>query len=283
LTKKDLPPFKPVDLPTSPVSAQDDANIFITDYIINSATYTLHNTKQLQYAVLPEDVPSSSPIKLNTTSLKTWLPELYNKYPNKGVRIDLETTVYPQTSFSPSSINIVANTTLLFSVYNDDQSLTKAFLLGLDVFGRFLNASVTSAKAGTVINVFGNAQCMTNMRLVESYIGDLNITTFSKIMQLIIVNGQIAALNKKLAAGLPIDLHQLLPGLIIDNSKIVVNTGYIAVSARVTYIPPVAKPSQDKMGMVVEILADMLQQMEELKNKIVKLEARLGTSKCENK
>jgi lipopolysaccharide-binding protein len=279
LNKKDPPPFKPVDLPTTPISTQDDANVFISDYIANSAFYTLHTTGQLQYAILPSDVPADSPIKLNTTAFKSWLPELYAKYPDKNIRIDATTSASPTLASTPEGTNVIANTTLLFSIFTTETTLEKVFSVELDVYGRYLNASVSSAKEGTLLNLFGKVEVTTNMRLLESYMGPVNVTNFGKIIQLIVINGQVNALNKKLAVGLPIDLHKSAPGLIIDNAKVGVNTGYVAVSAHISYIPQIV---YDNVSAVMDMLAQMLNKIKSLENKVASLENKISHCKQAN-
>ncbi len=74
--KHDFPPFSPAALPTE-MTTGDLANIFVTDYTVNSALYVLHTAGQLSLPILPADVPDWSMIKLNTTSLKCKLFQHY--------------------------------------------------------------------------------------------------------------------------------------------------------------------------------------------------------------
>jgi hypothetical protein len=68
--KTDPPPFKPAPLPDVPLS-KNYVTALITEYVANSAGWAMFESGYLQSTLEPSDVPPSSPIKLNTTSLKS--------------------------------------------------------------------------------------------------------------------------------------------------------------------------------------------------------------------
>jgi hypothetical protein len=270
--KKDFPPFQPVTLPTSLIT-QDLANVFISDYVFNSASYALHNSGQLKLPILPTDVPDWSPIKLNTTSLKLYLPELYAKYPDKNVQVDIKTTAYPQIAIRSGVVNMQANTTLLFRVYTDATSLQNAFIVSLGIVGQFVNASIASLSGGAVINFYGAIQHTTSeVKLVESFIGDVNVTTFGKILQLFVINGQVSKLNAQLKAGIPIDLNAAVPGVTVDNSKLFVKDGYVAVTGDVNYTPP-----RTRSDDLIDLILAMSKKIDTLKQQVEHLESKVET------
>ncbi len=73
---------KPVELPltppTLPAPSKTDKMIYVwlTDYVGDTAGYIYQQAGLLAYNVTPDMVPSSSPIKLNTSSFKLILPQV---------------------------------------------------------------------------------------------------------------------------------------------------------------------------------------------------------------
>lgn len=56
----------------------------VSNYMANSAFYVLYKSKMLSGVVTPSMLPPSVPLKLNTTFFKSFLPALYNAFPNRA-------------------------------------------------------------------------------------------------------------------------------------------------------------------------------------------------------
>lgn len=69
LPSKQHAPFSPVPLPNAPVSTQG-FQLHISDYTFDTLGYSLIANGFLSKNITPDQVPASSPIQLNTTSLK---------------------------------------------------------------------------------------------------------------------------------------------------------------------------------------------------------------------
>lgn len=64
---------------------------FMSNYLIDSAVYTLIKELSLSFWVYPDDVPEICPIKLTTTSLDDVFPGLMSYYgPDRPMRMNLE-------------------------------------------------------------------------------------------------------------------------------------------------------------------------------------------------
>jgi hypothetical protein len=206
------------------------------------------------------------------------LPELHNKYPDKLVRLDLQTTSYPQITSTPVAVNMQVTTSLLFSVIISESTVEKAFIVSLDLVGQFVNASIASVQQGAVINVYGSLQhCTSDVKLIQSFIGDVNVTMFGKVLQLLIINGQVAKLNNLLKAGIPIDLHEAVPGLTVDSAKLLVNQGYVVVAGNLNYTPTL--PQVEQVDPLLNVVNLMSQKLDQLKERVASLEQKLA---CDN-
>jgi hypothetical protein len=265
---KNIPQPPKVVLPSSP-TVPDNTNFYVSDYITNSVFGALQASDQLQYIVLPEQVPDWSPVKMNTSSFKLWLPELYNKFPNQGIRIDIHSTATPKLQTSKNTgMQITANTSLLLSILNGTDIPIKAIQLKVDISGVFTNASLVGTQDGTSFNVSGVLTSMnSNIELERSYIGDVNITKFAKIIQLILIEGQAKSFNKKLAVGIPVPISTLVPGLAIHKPQVIMQDGYLNINGNIIFIPkPLQASNSIDQSMVMQ---DKIKQLEE---QIVSLE-----------
>jgi hypothetical protein len=82
------PPFIiPENLPDYDQSGKN-AQVFLTEYSINTALNTLFLTDVLQYRVKSDDIPSDSPIKLDTTWLNTIFSGISDVY-GKDKKVDI--------------------------------------------------------------------------------------------------------------------------------------------------------------------------------------------------
>lgn len=61
--------------------------IFVADFVENCFLYSLYTDGLLTKTLDSSMVPSSSPIQLNTTDLKSLEPNLYAKYPDRLIEV----------------------------------------------------------------------------------------------------------------------------------------------------------------------------------------------------
>jgi len=269
--------LKPVALPDQPTSLDRDVNAFITEYMLNSYFEALHYGDQLHYAVLPEMVPDFSPVKFNTSNFKLWFPTLYEKYPNAGVRMDVETLNAPVLTFSPQGIKFTANTSMMLSARGNDGNYQKAIkMVGL-ISANYNNVTAKSEKAGTLLIMGGKVEANVQLSLMESYIGEVNVTKFGQIINMVALRGGLNLLNKQLAAGYQVDLNTLVPGLFIDNLDFFLHDGYVNINTNATYVPKeiMIPKTNSNDAEVLRMLSFMMEEMQNMKNTILKLQGEL--------
>ncbi|KAL0479567.1 hypothetical protein AKO1_007747 [Acrasis kona] len=266
--------MKPVALPDQPVDLNRDVNMFLSDYVFNSFFEALHVGGQLHYPVLPEDVPDYSPIKFNTTNFKLWFPTLYEKYPNAAIRMDVETLNAPTLTFTSQGVKIFANASLQFSARGADGNYQKAFKTAALLNANYLNVTVKSGKEGTLLTFGGKVDANVQLKLIESEIGDVDVTKFNQIINLVALRGAITALNKKLAAGLEVDMTTLgIPGtLVVDDLQFLLHENYVNVNTNATFVPKeILSDNQDALQM----LSFMVGEVQRMRNIIGNLKQEL--------
>ncbi len=203
---------------------------------------------------------------------------MYAKYPDKDVRLDVSTTAAPSIQTTPTATNMACSLSILWSVFVNPTTVEKAFITSVDLQGQFTNASIASVAGGTDINVYGALKVTSDVKLTQSFMGDVNVTTFGKIVQLLIINGQVARFNQQLKAGIPLGLATALPGVTVDSAKLVVNNGYVAVDGNLNYTPT-KKVEQSNEAKLLELLFMMAKKIENLQDKVASLEDKVACQK----
>mmetsp|Transcript_2095 Transcript_2095/g.3033 ORF Transcript_2095/g.3033 Transcript_2095/m.3033 type:complete len:550 (+) Transcript_2095:70-1719(+) len=229
------PPFKPAPLPTK-VQAIGVGNIFVSTWVANDLFYQAQKTGKLDYIIKPQDVPADSPIQLNTTFLKNYLPDLYEKFPDQLIQIEVKVTKAPTFTSKVSSGQVLANTTLLFSIYKGENDVQKAFLANLGLNALMDKVGLKDVNNGAQLNLTGHIQTLAaDLTLAESYIGDISIDRFALFLKIIIENGLLTQINADLGVGVPLVLPK---GLTITDTKVEFQDGYIHAACYISYKPP---------------------------------------------
>ncbi|KAL9647795.1 hypothetical protein ABK040_001344 [Willaertia magna] len=244
-------PFDPVDLPKKPSQPFNDLiQVYFTDFIVNSFIYGLYQSNQLFTIVTPEMVPPGEMVQLNTTSLKIYLPILYEKFPNRLVQLNVycktggncgnATTDYPSVRVTKQngggvSLSIVGE--LLFQVMLDGNKTQDAFILALEGGASIDKIDVTTN--GTVIKLIGLIDNPNiNLSLKKSFIGDFDIKNLNFIVNIILVKGMVRQWNVLLQEGVPvINLTDYATNLILDDAQVSLDEGFIKISATGEYKP----------------------------------------------
>jgi len=202
--------------------------MIITDFVANSAGFTFLNLGKLKIAINDSDVPSWSPIRLNTKSFEYTLPALYDKYPNDPLEIVMYCTQAPLGIFTPQGATIEAVGNLEVWVITDGQMI-KAFTL---------DGSATSQGAallsGTTLS--GNLTYLEgNFTLLYSNIGPINVKIFDVILNVLFSEGVIPAVNTILKRGFVLPT---VKGLTFINPSLGFGQDFLYVTTDVNYIPP---------------------------------------------
>jgi hypothetical protein len=161
----------------------------------------------------------------------------------------------------------------MFSVYQGDGSVAKAFLLKAMIQGTVDSLGVISVDSGRSVNISSKIQTITaNLELQESFIGEINVTKIQQIIQVVGLNGILKnLLNKKLTAGITVTPPKEAM-IAISNPEIKLANGYIAATGVVDFDPH-ESDDDDEAHLEGPKISQMLEELRDLRQRVEKLEA----------
>lgn len=227
-------PFTPVDLPTKVSSTSNDFSLYVTQWIPNNAIWQLFNDGKLKYRITDDIIPPESPIHLNTNDLKNYIPELFEKFPNQSVVVDVEALYAPYVQFD-IPVYTVLNVSLTFSVVDATKAIVPAFKMNTNAYGSMSKVNVQASEDGSALKITGKLDEMKiSTELVQSWMGPVNVDRIRVTVSILINNGILPTINEKLEAGILIELPK---GLIVSNIVFQFLTGYLSLGGQVKYTP----------------------------------------------
>jgi len=202
--------------------------MFITDFVANSAGFTFFELGKLKATIMDKDIPSWSPMRLNTSSFQYLIPTLYQYYPNMLMQINVYSTQPPEATFSAKGVSILAPGDLEVVVVMPNGTLATTFTLTGWV-----------ATAGTVmisgLTLSGNLTYLNgNFSLQSSEIGPINVKVFDSLLNLLFSSGVVPAVNAILQKGFVLPTIQ---GLTFINPVIGFGDRFLYVSTSIQYNP----------------------------------------------
>jgi len=166
-------------------SANKMVYIWLTDYTLNTAAEVFHNAKLLTRVIKVGDkIPSGVKPFLNTRFIKGFIPQLYNKYPDRPIRISLETFQAPTFQLRPGQASASLYVRAGINVELKDKSLVSVFHLDLSVSGK---GTASIKKIGSSYNVAGNINAFTfKIAVGGSIIGKVNLPVNNPSIQALV-------------------------------------------------------------------------------------------------
>jgi len=211
-------------------STSQELQIFVSDYVVNSISYVLFTLGKLVLKVTPKDIPSYSPVRLNTTDFKFIIPALYARYPNMAMVLELYSTQPPTAIFTSNGAAVSAIGDLTVYVQDANGSLIDAFTLN----GSIATQGVALLAGETL---YGNLTYLKgDFTLHDSNIGPVNPTLFDSLLNLLFSSGVVPAVNALMKQGFQLPT---VKGLTFQNPSLGFGTGYVYVSTDVQFTPPV--------------------------------------------
>lgn len=125
-------PFKPASLP-SQVSSDRMATFWVSDYVLNTAGYVLHQRNILSYNLTQKDLPEDQKSFLNTTCcaackcIGKLLPQVAQSYPEASVEAWMSTSEPPTINIDPKNIFGNFTGTIILSARLSNGSLAHLF------------------------------------------------------------------------------------------------------------------------------------------------------------
>jgi len=202
--------------------------LMLNEFVAISAGFTFWKLGKLTVQVTDKDLPSWSPVRLNTTSFQFTIPNLYKAYPNAAMVIQISSQASPNAQFSPSGATVSAYGFLTVFVIQNNQ-LVNAFVLNGTVA-----ASGTAYLQGQTI--VGNLTFLNvNFALYSSNIGSFDPRNLNSLLNTLFQYGVVPAVNVYLKQGFPLPV---VPGLTFVNPKIGWGNHFLYVATDVKYQVP---------------------------------------------
>jgi len=196
--------------------------VYVSDYVANSLMYAANKTGDLNYEVEPWQVPSNSPIKLNTSSFSLYVPALQKLWPNTAMSIKTYTSIPPTARFLPTGAIISVTGGAEFWVHPENATKQLAFVLS----GQGTVTALAGLSGWKLIPQLGKTNF--TFELQKSYVGDFNPQALRNAIQFFISFGILPAINAQLSNGISLPtisgLNFVEPYLIFQKDYLTVLT-----------------------------------------------------------
>jgi lipopolysaccharide-binding protein len=240
---------KPSEAPFTPTALPDVMNsemvqIFFGEYVPNTASYVFYTAGIMQALLTDKDLPSWSPVRLNTSSFKDLVPELYKKYPNMLMEARVLATQTPTVTFTSGGITAQGLGQIQVSVIQPNGQVIPVVVLGVTL-GTSAKAYIMSGNMiGATLSYVGST-----LSLVSSTIGTFDVSVLNGIIKEFATRGVVPFFNYFLQQGIPIPT---IRGVTFVNPVIGYGNGFLYVSTNVVYN---GGASDDEMEMTNLIVA----------------------------
>lgn len=221
-------PFVPAPLP--PLDEVDRMiYIWLTDYLFNTASFVYHEQGALRTIIRPSNVPNNKSLSLNTRTFKTFLYQLYNKYPNRPVFVKAYTTKPPVFASSRNGTNVTVNGNAEIHVIAKNGAPIYALTIGL----RAVLSGALGVNHGNL--TFHAKSFDIQVHLVKSAIGDIryNIVILQMFLDQFIKSAHfVDQLNEYGGRGFPLPLP---PHLSWEDTSLTTGEGFILVKTNLRH------------------------------------------------
>jgi hypothetical protein len=209
--------------------------ITMSDYLFSSLLYSKFLLNRFAMIINDEDIPEDIPLKLDTTSLRLYFPQLYERFPNKKLKLEIHQLRFIdfKTSEEGSKINYMG-----LVAYHLQPENTRLFLTRLEIEIN-LNFNIRDYNNGRLFNLTGMInQFLLKTSIVESNIGEVNMVPIERFLNIMIGRGIVPSYNRDLLVGIPLSIH-LPEGLSIHRCSLGHHNRFNSFSADYYYnIPP---------------------------------------------
>nr|GEX40246.1 putative BPI/LBP family protein At1g04970 [Tanacetum cinerariifolium] len=207
-----------------PVSCSESSKmigIALDEAVFKSASDLYYNAKFMHWIV--DKIPQQS--LLNTAGWRFIVPQLYKKYPNADMNLDISLSDPPVIQISWQKIGAIVYADLIIDVLEGDETIPVACI------------SLAIAATGSVEIVGNNLTSHMNlddftMSLKWSKIGTLHMFLIQPVMWTIIETVFLPYANARLGVGFPLPI---IHGFMLQNAEIIPSDSRITVCSDVAY------------------------------------------------
>ncbi|XP_037101874.1 bactericidal permeability-increasing protein [Syngnathus acus] len=188
------PPFValPFDIPEQPAYM---LSVGLSEFTVNSASFSYFSDDLLQVFIKDSMIPPSSPVRLNTTSMGQFIPQLPKMFPDLLMTLQIYARNTPIFSFRSGAVALTSSGAVKAFAIQPNATLTPLFKLHVD--------SDFSGKAWVADGRLKGLVTMDNLTLTlaETEIGTFKTVALQELAQKIIEAAVLPPLNAELARG----------------------------------------------------------------------------------
>ncbi|XP_075993177.1 bactericidal permeability-increasing protein [Genypterus blacodes] len=212
---------KPFTLPQQPGFMLSGG---LSEYTVNSAAYGYYSAGLLEALISDSMIPPGSPVRLNTTSMGPFIPQLPKLFPDLLMELQLYVRETPMVSFQSGAVHLTLLGTAKAFAIQLNSTRTPLFKLNAD--------SSFSGKGWISDKKLKGKVAMDNFTLTleETEVGKFDTNPLEKMVKMAVTMGLLAPVNEKLAEGF--DLPRMKHGT-LRNPVLKVEEGFISVSSDV--------------------------------------------------
>ncbi|XP_035008446.2 bactericidal permeability-increasing protein-like [Hippoglossus stenolepis] len=190
-------PFSPTAFSLPP---QNNNMLYIgmSAYSVNSAAFVYNKAGALSLYITDDMIPKSSPIRLNTRTFGTFIPQISKSFPGLMMKLLVKTVKTPVITFVPKNVTTQASCTVTAYAIQPNTTLSPLFILNLEtsVSGQLFVSGMRVAGAVSLNKM--------DLTLRTSYVGEFQVRSLDTILQMVLKVVVIPILNVQLAKGYPL-------------------------------------------------------------------------------
>ncbi|WJX59005.1 hypothetical protein P8452_44397 [Trifolium repens] len=195
--------------------------ITLDEAVFNSASSLYYDAKFMHWIV--DQIPDQS--LLNTAGWRFIIPQLYKKYPNHAMNLNISLCSPPVVKISNQKAGVIVYADLTIDVLEDDEVIPVA-CISLTIQASGLVKINGNNLVGTIrLDSFG-------MSLKWSNIGNLRMYLIQPVMWTIIETVFLPYANAHLSKGLPLPI---IHGFTLQDAEIILSTSRVAVCSDVAF------------------------------------------------
>ncbi|XP_034388210.1 bactericidal permeability-increasing protein-like [Cyclopterus lumpus] len=219
------PPFSPAAF-SLPPETNNMLYIGLSAFTANSAAFVYNTAGALSLYITDDMIPQGSPIRLNTRTFGTFIPQIAKRFPGLMMKLLVRTAKNPVVTFEPNNATVDATCTVTAYAIHPNATLSPLFVLNLET-----SVSARVFVSGTRL---AGAVSLNKMALTleTSYVGEFPVRALDSIFQLVLKVVVIPILNVQLAKGYPLPT---LGKMKLVNTQLQVLKDYVLIGTDVQF------------------------------------------------
>ncbi|XP_068635457.1 putative BPI/LBP family protein At1g04970 [Aristolochia californica] len=216
------------DYTESSISCNDPLKmlgISLEEAVFNSASVVYFKAGLMHWVVDKDNVPDQS--ILNTAGWKYIVPQLFKKYPNDEMMLNISLTSPPLVKISLDKIDATISSDMTIDVLENNEVIPVACISVEVRASGFVEVSGNNLAGQAGLDGF-------TLTLQWSKVGNFHMFLIEKVMHVLLKDVALPFVNSRLRKGFPLPI---IHGFMLENADILFSPSRIVVCSDVAYIP----------------------------------------------